>query len=290
MPDSSSDSRSYGQESQSVTDIPNEFFACILGPTMADSCAYFEEAFTTLDDAQFAKFDLALSRLDLQPGMTLLDLGCGWGPALRLAADKYDVNVIGITRSRGQYDYCTAQLAEISTTRSIEVRLLDWDDFHEPVDRIVSVGAFEAIGKPRYEAFFARAYRILPDDGRMLLQTILSNPLEYWYRNDVRITMDDLTFVQFLGREIFAGGELPSEQDVVEYAHGAGFALERVQFLRPHYIRTLEMWAARLDTRRGDAVAIAGNGVYQRYVRYLTGLADFFRRGVTDVGQFTLVK
>ena len=103
------------EESQSIYDLSDEFFALFLGPTMGYTCAYFERDDMTLDEAQNAKFDLALGKLDLEPGMTLLDVGCGWGGALAGPCERYDVNVIGITLSRNQYEYSEQRLAEIST-------------------------------------------------------------------------------------------------------------------------------------------------------------------------------
>jgi cyclopropane-fatty-acyl-phospholipid synthase len=102
--------------------------------------------------------------------------------------------------------------------------------------------------------------------------------------------MSDLRFMRFIGQEIFPGGELPSEDDVVELSTAAGFGVERVHLLRPHYARTLDMWAANLVARREDAIALTSEENYDRFLRYLTGCADFFRRGITDVGQFTLTK
>lgn len=290
MSETSAELTPYYEESQSIYDISDEFFALFLGPTMGYTCAYFERDDMTLDQAQIAKFDLALGKLELEPGMTLLDVGCGWGGALQLAVEKYDVNVIGITLSHNQYKYSQAKLADMSTRRSVEVRLQGWEEFDEPVDRIVSIGAFEAFKKPRYAAFFERAHQVLPDGGRMLLHTILGHPLNYWHQNGIAITMSDLKFMRFIGKEIFPGGQLPSEQDVSEFSQAAGFDVERVQLLRPHYARTLDMWAHNLVALRGEAITITSEEVYDRYLRYLTGCADFFRRGITDVGQFTLTK
>ena len=106
--------------------------------------------------------------------MTLLDIGCGWGGALQRAIEKFDVNVIGITLSRNQFEYSKAKLAKIPTQRNVEVRLQGWEEFEDKVDRIVTIGAFEAFKMERYAAFFERAHDILPDDGRMLLHTILT--------------------------------------------------------------------------------------------------------------------
>src|ERR1700754_1983315 len=101
----------YYEESQSIYDVSDEFFALFLDPTMAYTCAYFERDDMTLEESQIAKFDLALGKLNLEPGMTLLDIGCGWGGAMQRAIENYDVNVIGITLSRNQSEYSRAKLA-----------------------------------------------------------------------------------------------------------------------------------------------------------------------------------
>jgi cyclopropane-fatty-acyl-phospholipid synthase len=290
MSEATSEMSPFYEESQSIYDISNEFFALFLGPTMGYTCSYFERDDMTLDEAQVAKFDLALGKLHLQPGMKLLDIGCGWGSALRLAVEKYDVNVIGITLSRNQCDYSRAKLADVSSSRSVDVRLQGWEEFDEPVDRIVSIGAFEAFRKRRYRAFFEKAHSILPDDGRMLLHTILAHTQKYFRDNGIALTISDLRFMQFIGKEIFPGGELPAKEDIVEYSRAARFAVERIQLLRPHYARTLDMWTANLAANREQAIAMTSEEVYERYLRYLTGCADFFRRGITNVGQFTLIK
>ncbi|WP_156766463.1 class I SAM-dependent methyltransferase, partial [Mycobacterium sp. E2327] len=146
----------YYEESQSIYDVSDEFFALFLDPTMGYTCAYFERDDMTLEEAQNAKFDLALGKLNLEPGMTLLDIGCGWGGALQRAVEKFDVNVIGITLSRNQFEYSKTRLAGIPTGRNIEVRLQGWEEFDDNVDRIVSIGAFEAFKAERWPAFFDR--------------------------------------------------------------------------------------------------------------------------------------
>lgn len=278
------------EESQSIYDVSDEFFSLFLDPTMGYTCAYFESDDMTLEEAQNAKFDLALGKLNLEPGMTLLDIGCGWGGAMQRAIENYDVNVIGITLSRNQFEYSKAKLATIPTKRTAEVRLQGWEEFEEKVDRIVSIGAFEAFKAERYPAFFQRAYDILPGDGRMLLHTILAHTPTYFRENGIAITLSDLKFMQFIGKEIFPGGELPAKEDIIELADATGFSVERSQLLRPHYAWTLDIWAANLKTNRERAIAIQSEEVYDRYMRYLVGCADFFRRGITNVGQFTLTK
>jgi len=280
----------YYEESQSIYDISNDFFALFLGPTMGYTCGYYERDDMTLDESQMAKFDLALGKLNLEPGMTLLDVGCGWGGAMEVAVQRFGVNVIGITLSKAQSEFARERLAKLDTDRSMEVRLQGWEEFDEPVDRIVSIGAFEAFKAERYPLFFERAYQILPRDGRMLLHTILAHTQKFFRENGVKLTISDLKFMRFIGTEIFPGGQLPAVEDIEELADGAGFTLERVHLLQPHYARTLDMWADNLAANRDQAIAITSEDIYDRYMKYLTGCADFFRRGITNIGQFTLVK
>ena len=279
------------EESQSIYDISNEFFALWLGPTMGYTCGYYEREDMTLEESQNAKFDLALGKLDLKPGMTLLDIGCGWGGALERAITQFDVNVIGITLSKEQSEYARERLAKIDTNRSIEIRMQGWEEFDEPVDRIVSIGAFEAFKQERYPIFFERAYSILPENGgRMLLHTILAHTQQFFRENGIKLTISDLKFMKFIGDVIFPGGQLPAVEDIEQLAAGSGFTLERTHLLRPHYAHTLDMWAANLAAKKDEAIALQGQEVYDRYMKYLTGCADFFRRGITNIGQFTLVK
>jgi cyclopropane-fatty-acyl-phospholipid synthase len=282
--------RPFYEESQAIYDISDEFFALFLDPTMTYTCAYFERDDMTLEDAQKAKLDLALNKLNLEPGMTLLDVGCGWGGALVRAVEKYDVNVIGITLSRNQSQYSQVRLAGIPTKRTAEARLQGWEEFDEKVDRIITVEAFDAFKKERYPAFFERAYEIMPGDGRMLLHSIFSHPWTYWSEHGIPITISDMKFMRFIGQEIFPGGQLPSQEDILEFSQAGGFTTEDVELLNPHYARTLDTWAANLKANRDRAIAIQSEEVYDRYMRYLLGCADFFRRGITEVAQFALTK
>lgn len=282
--------RPYYEESQSIYDVSDEFFALFLDPTMGYTCAYFERDDMTLEAAQNAKFDLALGKLNLEPGMTVLDIGCGWGGALQRAVEKFDVNVIGITLSRNQFEYSKKRLAGIPTARNVEVRLQGWEEFDDQVDRIVSIGAFEAFKADRWRAFFERAHGMLPADGRMLLHTILTYQWQQMPARGITLTMSDIRFARFIGTEIFPGGQLPTEDDIFKFAEPAGFSVEKVQLLREHYERTLNIWAANLAANKEKAIAIQSEEVYDRYMHYLTGCENFFRKGISNVGQFTLVK
>src|ERR1700758_2006765 len=275
---------------QAHYDLSDDFFATFQDPSRTYSCAFFQREDMTLEEAQMAKIDLALGKLGLQPGMMLLDIGCGWGSVLKHAIEKYDVNVIGLTLSKNQCTFGQDLLHKIDTDRSRQVFLRGWEEFDEPVDRIVSIEACEAFPKDRYAAFFETSYRILPGGGRMVLQTIMGHPLRRWPEMGIPITMTDLKFMRFIAKEIFPGGAVPCDEDIVEYSCGAGFSVEQKQLLDEHYVRTLDTWAKNLEAAHDEAVAATSDGVYGRYMRYLTGCTDFFRRGISELGQFTITK
>ena len=271
-------------------DLSDDFFALFLDPTRTYSCAYFERDDLTLEQAQIAKIDLALDKIGLQPGMTLLDIGCGWGAASLRALQRYDVNVIALTLSRNQQSYVEGLLAQSGSTRSARVLLEGWERFHEPVDRIVAIGPLEHFGYDRYDEFFNRAYELLPSDGTMLLHCIVASSKAELAERNLPVTMQLLRFIKFIIDEIFPGGRLPLVAMVEERAARAGFAVSRVQPLQQHYARTLDLWSAALESRRDEAIAIQSTDVYDQYMRYLTGCAELFRDGYTNVCQFTLDK
>ena len=298
MPDTTSDTaqsdakglKPHFEDVQAHYDLSDEFFRLFLDPTQTYSCAYFERDDMTLEEAQLAKIDLSLGKLGLEPGMTLLDIGCGWGATITRALEKYDVNVVGLTLSKNQQAHVQSVLDRIDSPRSKRVLLEGWEQFHEPVDRIVSIGAFEHFGSDRYDDFFKMAYSALPSDGVMLLHTIIKPSDEEFAERGLPLTMTKLKFFKFIMDEIFPGGMLPKVADVDKHATEAGFSLSRIQPLRLHYARTLEIWADALESRKDDAIALQSQEVYDRYMKYLTGCAELFTEGYTDICQFTLQK
>ena len=258
-------------------DLSDEFFALFLDPSMMYSCAKFDTPETTLAEAQRAKIDLSLGKCEIRPGHRLLDIGCGWGATALRAREHYGANVIGLTISQNQFDHDTKLAAGRD---GIEFRLSGWETFDEPVDRIVSIGAFEHFGRPKYTQFFQKCRSLLPPDGVMLLHTItVGKPSMDW---------DFLRFVHFIATEIFPGGDVPPPEAVIAAARTNGFEPVHVESLRPHYARTLDCWAANLEAKRAEALAIAGQETYDRYMKYLTGCANLFRGGETNVHQFKL--
>src|ERR1700759_4884485 len=280
---------------QSHYDRSNEFFKLWLYPSMTYSCAYFERDAMTLEEAQLAKRDLSLGKLGLQPGMTLLDIGCGWGSTMRRAIEKYDVNVIGLTLSENQLAHNKQKFAEMDSPRTKDVRLHGWEEFDEPVDRIVSLGAFEhfadGVGTfERYADFFKMCYNVLPDDGVMLLHSIVVPTEEEGQQMGLKRTMSLIRFISFIRREIYPGGRLPKIPVVDAYATAAGFDITRHHMIGHNYVRTLDTWAKGLEAHKDQAIELKGEDEYNTFVKYLTGCRELFRDGYTNVCQFTMEK
>jgi cyclopropane-fatty-acyl-phospholipid synthase len=282
--------RPHFEDVQAHYDLSDDFFRLFLDPSQTYSCAYFERDDMTLEEAQQAKVDLALGKLGLQPGMTLLDVGCGWGSTMRRAIQKYDVNVIGLTLSKNQAGHVQKTFDELDTPRTKRILLEGWEQFDEPVDRIVSIGAFEHFGHDRYDDFFKMAYDALPDDGVVLLHTITGLTPQQMTERGMPLTFELARFLKFIITEIFPGGRLPSIEKVEDHSSKAGFKLTRRQSLQPHYAKTLDHWAAALEAHKSEAIETQSEEVYERYMHYLTGCSNGFRVGYIDVNQFTLEK
>ncbi|AFM19042.1 methyltransferase, cyclopropane fatty acid synthase [Mycolicibacterium chubuense NBB4] len=278
------------EEVQAHYDLSDDFFGLFQDPSRTYSAAYYVRDDMTLEEAQMAKIDLALGKLHLEPGMTLLDIGCGWGSVLKRAVEKHDVNVVGLTLSRNQRKFAQELLDGLDTNRTRRILLRGWEQFDEPVDRIISIEAIEAFPQERYGPFFKMCSSVLPDGGRMLLQAILGHPLKKWPELGIPITMTDLKFMRFIAKEIFPGGSVPGEENIIELSAEAGLTLEHKQYLTDDYVRTLDTWAQALEAHHDAAVEATSEEVYQRYMKYLVGCSDFFKRRVSELGQFTLVK
>jgi cyclopropane-fatty-acyl-phospholipid synthase len=271
-------------------DLSNEFFALFVDPTRTYSCAYFPREGMTLHEAQVAKIDLTLDKLGLEPGMTLLDIGCGWGSVMKRALEKYDVNVVGLTLSKNQHAYCQQVLDQVDSGRTRRILLRDWAEFTEPVDRIVIIEALEHFGFHRYDEFFKFAYEAMPADGVMALHAITGLHPKQVMERGIPLTMEMAKFIRFIVTEIFPGGRLPMIETVEEHSEKVGFKVTRIQSLQDDFAKTLDFWAEALEAHRDEAIAIQSEEVYERYMKFLTGCARAFRIGYIDCNQFTLEK
>ena len=178
----------------------------------------------------------------------------------------------------------------IDTERTVEVRLQGWEEFDEPVDRIVSHRRVRGFKVERYPLFFERAYSILPDDGRMLLHTILAHTQKFFRDNGIKLTISDLKFMRFIGAEIFPGGRLPAVEDIEKLAADSGFTLERTHLLQPHYATH----ARHVGRRTWRRAATRRSRSPPRGLRPLHEVPRRLRRLLPprhhQRGQFTLVK
>lgn len=274
------------EEVQAHYDLSDDFYELFLDPTRTYSCAYFREASMSLEEAQLAKVDLSLGKCHLEPGQTLLDIGCGWGTTAIRAAENYDVNVIGLTLSKNQQAYASAR--PVNSRRDVQFVLKGWEEFNQSVDRIVSIGAFEHFRNERHESFFSKCRSILPDDGWMLLHTIVLSSVSTLKSLNIEIGPDDVAFAKFIRKEIFPGGQLCVPERIEDLAREAGFSVEHVEPLRLHYARTLDTWAENLEKAKEEAIKLTSQEIYDRYMKYLTGCAAFFRKGNIDIMQFKL--
>ena len=209
-------------------DLGNDLYQVMLGKRLVYSCGYWRTA-TNLDEAQEAKLDLACRKLELAPGQRLLDIGCGWGEALKFAAERYGVSGIGLTISREQADYAR----ELCRGLPVEIRLQDYREFDEPVDRVLSIGMFEHVGVRNYRRFFELAANNLPADGLMLLHTIGTN---------VSTNHTD----PWIERYIFPNSMLPSAAQITAASEGL-FVLEDWHNFGTDYDRTLQAWRDNVE-------------------------------------------
>ncbi len=277
--------RPYYEDVQAHYDLSNDFYTLFLDPSMTYSCAYFERDDMTLEEAQRAKIDLSLGKCELEPGQRLLDVGCGWGATVLRAAEHYKVSAVGLTLSKEQ---CELAKQRTASQASIEIRLQGWEEFNEPVDRVVSIGALEHFRIERYQDFFKRCREILPDDGKMLIHSIVHGTPETLKPGVPDLDQEFIDYMKFVSKQIFPGGQVPPREAIITAAEGQGFEVTRLHSLQPHYARTLDTWADNLAGNQQRAIELTNDEVYERYQRYLRQSAQNFHNGRIDVVQFSM--
>jgi cyclopropane-fatty-acyl-phospholipid synthase len=259
-------------------DVGNDFYGLWLDRRLVYSCAYFESPDMALDAAQEAKLDLICRKLQLEPGVRLLDIGCGWGSLVMFAAERYAVEV----------EWASAEIRHRDLDGHARAAVQDYRDLAGlgQFDAVASVGMFEHVGRERLGEYFSAAYRALRPGGLFLNHGIASAATGGG-RRPGWLRFGDGGFV---GRYVFPDGELVTVEDAIGVARRAGFEVIDVQSLRPHYALTLKAWVERLEASAERARELAGDEVYRTWRLYMAAAQRGFEEGSLDVAQLLLAR
>ena len=246
-------------------DLSNELYTRFLDADMQYSCAYFTRPDATLEQAQAAKKAHIAAKLKLPQSGRLLDIGCGWGGlGLTLAHAAPGLDVVGVTLSREQLSVAERRARSQGLSHRVDFQLRDYRDLRGRFDRIVSVGMFEHVGRPNYQAFFDTAARLLADDGIMLLHSI------------GRRTPPGMT-QPFISKYVFPGGYIPSLSEVLPAIERAGLWVADMEILRLHYAQTLREWRRRFQAHRCDIAQLYDERFCRMWEFYLISSEAAFR-------------
>jgi cyclopropane-fatty-acyl-phospholipid synthase len=285
-------------------DVSNRFYEMVLGPSMTYSCAVFSNAEDTLEVAQRRKVDLICRKLGLQPGMRLLDVGCGWGAMAIHAASHFGVSVVGVTLSTEQQSYATRRAQEMGVDDLCEFRLQDFRDVRDgPFDAISSIGMSEHVGRRSLAPYAQQMFDLLAPGGRFLNHAI-GRPIstkddprprrttEAWRQTQVAWGMRGPSRVRsdFIERYVFPDGELQDIGTMVSLFQAHGLEVRHLESLREHYALTLRHWVDNLVKRFDEAGEEVGVERARVWRLYMAGSAVNFERHHLEIHQVLTVK
>jgi len=255
-------------------DVSNEFFALFLDESMTYSCAIFSRGAETLEEAQAEKLELVCTKLALEPGQRVLDIGCGWGSFAIHAAERHGVSVVGITLSEPQAELARKHVAERGLSERIEIRVQDYRAAEdEPFDAVASIGMVEHVGSSQIDVYARQLARLVRPGGRVLNHGI------------ARLRTGDPEAGAFTQRYVFPDGA-PLHLSRVQLAlERAGLETHHVEGLRDDYAETLRHWARRLDERLDDAIRMGGAERARVWRLYLRAARRGFETGFTSIYQ-----
>ncbi len=257
-------------------DVSNAFYRLVLGPSLTYSCAVFHDPSDSLEQAQANKYELICRKLALEPGMRLLDVGCGWGGMVLHAAAHHGVRAVGVTISQRQADLAEKRTVEAGLSEQVEIRVQDYREIEDgPFDAISSIGMFEHVGEARLAEYFGRLRALVHPDGRLLNHGI-SHPPGHKARLPNR---------SFANRYVFPDGELHEVGRVVTLTQESGFEVRHLEALREHYALTLRRWVANLEAAWDEAVEEAGEARARVWRLYMAASAVNFEAGRTQIHQ-----
>ncbi|ODA42458.1 cyclopropane-fatty-acyl-phospholipid synthase family protein [Desulfosporosinus sp. BG] len=258
-------------------DLGNDFYSLWLDETMTYSCAYFKSHEDSLLQAQKNKVAHILRKLNLHPGQTLLDIGCGWGELILTAAKTYQVKALGITLSSEQYYKTAERIKNEGLQELAEVQLIDYRELKgRTFDRVVSVGMVEHVGKDQLKAYFSAVKSLLNEAGVSLLHCITG--------------YEESGTNSWINKYIFPGGYIPSVQELVSLMAVNKFYLIDLESLREHYTRTLEHWAQNFENALSIIMKMKDETFIRMWRLYLNSCAASFHCGNIDLHQFLFTK
>ena len=262
-------------------DVSNRFYRWVLGPSMAYTCAVYPDDQASLEEAQFEKFDLVCRKLGLQPGMRLLDVGCGWGGMVVHAAEHYGVEALGVTLSREQAEWGAQAVREAGLEDRAQVRFGDYRDVSEGgFDAVSSIGLTEHVGKEQVPGYFAFLLSKLRPQGRLLNHCIT--------RPDDQHEL--LLRGGFIDRYVFPDGELLGPGFLASQLHDSGFELRHEENLREHYARTLAAWGENLEEHWDEALREVGEPKARTWRLYMAGSRVSFSENYLQLHQMLGVR
>ncbi len=267
-------------------DVSNDFYQLVLGPSWTYSCAVFEDPTDTLETAQANKYELICRKLGLQPGMRLLDVGCGWGGMVMHAAENFGVEAVGVTISEQQSALARQRVREAGLEDRVEVRRQDYRDLagEKGFDAISSIGMFEHVGERQLRDYFSILHALLPDGGRLLNHQIGRvppiGPKHRFRKNTARVDPNG-----FVHRYVFPDGELHEIGDLIGDMQRIGFEVRHMESLREHYALTLRRWVRNLEHHWDEAVALSGEGRARVWRLYMAASAVMFESADLQVHQ-----
>nr|WP_307736155.1 class I SAM-dependent methyltransferase [Massilia pinisoli] len=249
-------------------DVSNEFYSLFLDPAMVYSCAYFENGDEDLATAQQKKIDHILTKIGVQPGQTLLDIGCGWGALVMRAASKFGARCVGVTLSERQCELARTRVAEAGLRDRVEIRLQDYRDVDGQFDRITSVGMFEHVGVDHLPEYFGRVSKLLAPGGVVMNHGITTTDVEQ--RNSPHGSGE------FIDKYVFPHGELAHLSTVIRTMQEGGLEVRDVENLRRHYARTCALWTENFENNADRIRATCDPKTFRIWHVYLAGCAYGF--------------
>ena len=258
-------------------DLSHELYRRFLDQDMQYSCAYFARPDMTLEEAQLAKKIHIASKLLIEPGMSVLDIGCGWGGMGLELAGRYGADVTGVTLSQEQLAIANARARSANLDHRARFSLTDYRDVQGPFDRIVSVGMFEHVGAPQFRTYFKQVSRLLTDDGVALIHSI------------GRRTTPGVT-QPWIAKYIFPGGYIPALSEMTAAIEEAGLWITDIEIKRLHYAETLKAWRERFIAKWDEVAGLYDERFCRMWEVYLCLSELSFRYGVNMIVQVQLAK